>query len=299
MSRLLFGRGAKGALVTELQTGLLHRGFDPQGADGVFGNDTVNAVREFQKAAGAPITGSVSDDEWQTVTGRAVPSVESRCLQLTSAFEGHGFTLVQGNWDGAWLTWGIIGFTLKHGEIQRIIRAIQQRAPQRIDQAFGSDAAQLLQVIDDTGQAQEAFANSISQGARVVEPWHSAFQRFGSFPEVQAEQSARAHDAYFVPAQETATELNLTTERGIALCFDVQVQNGGVRQNVKDALAAMATAPELDRLEALASGVANNATPQFRADVLSRKMAIAQGEGTVHGAGVLLVNWGIALVPAS
>ena len=36
--------------------------------------------------------------------------------------EGHGFTMVAGDFDGAGLTWGIIGFTLKHGEIQRIVQ---------------------------------------------------------------------------------------------------------------------------------------------------------------------------------
>ena len=116
---------------------------------------------------------------------------------------------------------------------------------------------------------------------------------------MQAEQSARAHTGYFVPAQATAQHLNLITERGIALCFDAQVQNGGVKQPIQDALVAMAAAPELERLEAIASGVANAAKPEFRADVLSRKMTIARGEGVVHGRNVVLANWGIALVPAA
>ena len=296
MSRLLFGRGAKGALVAELQSGLQRRGFDPQGLDGVFGRDTVDAVESFQRDAGAPVTGSVSDDEWVTLTGRGVPEIESRCLQLTSSFEGHGYTLIQGNWDGAWLTWGIIGFTLKHGEIQNIVHAIDQQTPEIIDSAFGSDAAELLRMMDAPPDEQEAWANSISQGARVVEPWRSSFERFGNVPEVQAEQNARAHTAYFVPAETTAKRLNLITERGIALCFDAAVQNGGVRQTTQDALVAMAAQPEVERLATLATAIANDAKPQFRADVLSRKMTIAQGSGTVHGRNVLLANWGIALV---
>ena len=298
MSRLLFGRGAKGSLIAELQSGLLRRGFDPQTIDGVFGRNTVRAVEAFQRDVGAPVTGSVSDDEWVRLTDRGVPSIEARALQVTAAFEGHGFTLVQGNWDDAWLTWGIIGFTLKHGEIQRIVGSVQNRAPQRIDDAFGTDAAELLRIINARPHEQEAWANSISRGARVIEPWRSAFARFGSFPEVQEAQYARAHDAYFVPAAATARRLQLVTERGVALCFDAHVQNGGVKQAVEDALAAMAAAPELERLEALATGVANTARPEFRQDVLARKMTLARGEGIVHGRSVFLANWGIALLPA-
>lgn len=40
-----------------------------------------------------------------------IPAALDRSLQVTAAFEGHGFGMLQGNWDGAWLTWGIIGFT--------------------------------------------------------------------------------------------------------------------------------------------------------------------------------------------
>lgn len=297
MSRLLFARGAKGGLVAELQSGLLRRGFDPLGLDGVFGRDTVRAVERFQQDAGTPVTGSVSDHEWMTLTGRDVPGIEERCLQLTSSFEGHGYTLIQGNWDGAWLTWGIIGFTLKHGEIQEIVRAIQQRAPAIIDSAFGTDAAELLRRMDSPPEDQEAWANTISRGARVVEPWRSGFERFGSFPEVQAVQNARAHAAYFLPARATAERLDLITERGMALCFDAQVQNGGVRQSIQNALLAMSAVPEQERLQTMATAIATNARPEFRADVLSRKMTIAQGQGTVHGRTILLVNWGVALLP--
>jgi peptidoglycan hydrolase-like protein with peptidoglycan-binding domain len=298
MSRLLFGRGAKGSLVAELQQGLQHRGFDPRGIDGIYGRDTVAAVEEFQRNAGTPITGSVSDDEWVTLTDRDVPDIEARSLQVTAAFEGHGYTLIQGNWDGAWLTWGIIGFTLKHGEIQNIVRAIDARVPACVDDGFGSDAPELLRMMDAPADEQEAWANRISQGARVVEPWRTSFERFGSFPEVQAEQNARAHTAYYVPARATAERLNLVTERGIALCFDAQVQNGGVRQSLQNTILGMSDTPELQRLETMATAIADNALPQFSDDVLSRKMTIARGVGTVHGAQLVLANWGIDLVTA-
>jgi hypothetical protein len=177
------------------------------------------------------------------------------------------------------------------------VHAVEAREPACVDDGFGSDAPELLRMMDAPPDEQEAWANRISQGARVVEPWRSSFERFGSFPEVQAEQNARAHEAYFVPARDTAAELNLLTERGLALCFDAQVQNGGVKQSIQDTLRNMSNVPELQRLETMATAVADQALPQFRFDVLSRKMTIARGVGTVHGSPIVLANWGIALLP--
>src|SRR5262245_43674242 len=114
MSRLLFGRGASGPLITDLQSALKQRGFDPKSVDGRFGTDTAAAVMAFQRAFALQQTGEVSDDGWTAMTNTPVPDVASRCLQLTSTLEGHGYTLAEGNWDGAWVTWGIVGFTLKH-----------------------------------------------------------------------------------------------------------------------------------------------------------------------------------------
>ena len=66
---------------------------------------------------------------WTKLLGAQVPTTQARSLQLTAAFEGHGFTLAQGNRDGAGITWGIIGFTLKHGELSKIILKIFAEMP--------------------------------------------------------------------------------------------------------------------------------------------------------------------------
>ena len=61
---------------------------------------------------------------WTKLLWTQVPTTQERSLQLTAAFEGHGFTLAEGNWDDAGITWGIIGFTLLHGELSKIILRI-------------------------------------------------------------------------------------------------------------------------------------------------------------------------------
>jgi hypothetical protein len=47
----------------------------------------------------------------------------------------------------------------------------------------------------------------------------------------------------------------------------------------------------------IANVVANGSLPQFRQDVLSRKLTIATGAGAVHGGTFVLRNWGLADVP--
>jgi peptidoglycan hydrolase-like protein with peptidoglycan-binding domain len=299
MSRTLFDVGAQGQLIIDLQTALAGRGFDPKAADGIYGRDTAAAVSAFQTSIMEPPTGAVTDDDWTAVTGAPAPDVEKRALQLTSTFEGHGYGLAQGNWDGAWLTWGIIGFTLKHGEVQSIVSNVDRDAPSCVDRAFGADAARLRQIMQATPDEQEAWANSLTVGSRLAEPWRTYFQRFGAMPEVQAEQRTRVHHDYFMPSLQTAAALGLASELGIALCFDIHVQNGGVSSGTRMAIAhATAGAPEATVREAVANAVADASKPQFREDVRARKLAIARGQGVVHGRRVVLENWGLIDVAA-
>jgi peptidoglycan hydrolase-like protein with peptidoglycan-binding domain len=294
MSRLLFGRGACGPLIIDLQRALEQKGFDPRGSDGRFGHDTASAVMAFQTAAARTPTGEVSDDDWIAVTGTPAPDIEARCLQLTSTFEGHGYTLAEGNWDGAWLTWGIVGFTLAHGEVQAIIRKAGQVAPHCVQDAFGANAQTLLDIIDASAEEQEAWAQSITAGVGLQEPWRAGFAAFGGFREVQALQRARAHEDYFVPAVQTAAALGLVSELGLALCFDIHVQNGGVGKSIRQFLAnRVPGVAESAVRESLANAVANHARPEFREDVRARKLAIARGSGLVHGSAVVLRRWGL------
>ncbi len=97
-------------------------------------------------------------------------------------------------------------------------------------------------------------------------------------------------------AERDAQKLGFETERALALCFDVAVQNGGVRTRVEKASGVLEShidaywkrlptgeLKEWQRLKALAQGVADCSIARWRADVLSRKLTIAVGRGTVHG----------------
>lgn len=53
--------------VQEAQILLLNAGNDvgPDGADGYFGDNTLKAVKEFQKKSGLPVTGKIDEKTWQ------------------------------------------------------------------------------------------------------------------------------------------------------------------------------------------------------------------------------------------
>jgi hypothetical protein len=300
VSRVYFAKGARGDLIRKLQQRLTARGFDTQGIDGVYGNDTQAAVEAFQQAHGLALPGGVDDVTWERLMGAAIPGLRDRSLQLTATFEGHGFTLAQGNFDGAGITWGIIGFTLKHGELGKIILDVFNRRPELVKEAFGNKTGELLAMMKASLKKQLAWANSISLGAskaRLAEPWRSAFQRFGEMEEVQRVQLALADRDYFQPALATAGQFDLATELGLALAFDIHVQNGGIKPSARAQIERERQehpiASERDLRVIIANAVADKSSAPFREDVRSRKLTIAAGAGKVHGSTFLLRNWGL------
>jgi len=302
--RLYFAQGVRGELVRELQTCLKQHGVYQDDVDGDYGGQTAKAVQAFRKSARLPPAELVDGSTWTLLTKRPVPSIRDRALQVTAAFEGHGFTLAQGNFDGAGVTWGVIGFTLKGGQLAKIVLEVNAKRPELVHQAFGDKAGELLQMMRAPWARQLAWASGLSLGAgqaRLAEPWRKAFWRFGELPQVQAAQLERV-DGYFNPARRAALALGLTSELGIALCFDIHVQNGGIgqkaMQEIKAQRAAHGIHDERDLRIVVAHAVANSARPQYRADVLSRKLTLATGAGVVHGATYVIRNWGLAELPA-
>jgi hypothetical protein len=306
MNRTYFSKGCRGSVVVRLQRALEAQNFAPPAlvkfTDGDFGGKTEAALRTAQKAKGLPETGKVDEPTWTAVTQTAIPTVFERALQLTADFEGHGFELAQGNFDGAGITWGIIGFTLKHGELKRVLDEVETRSPGKVDAAFGDLAPVWHQVMGKPLAAQIAWADSLSLGANkaaLAPAWRQAFARLGALAVTQSVQVDFAFRDYFQPAILSAQRLGLATERGIALCFDTHVQSGGVKQAVFDAAKNFpANATEGDRLALISKVIADGVNPTYHDDVLSRRMCIATGAGKVHGAQYDVSSWGVGMFPA-
>ena len=310
MARILFQRApegfrtVRGGLIKDLQRKLAAAGASPGLLDGIYGGDTEQAIRHWEAGRGFPQTGKVSDAAWTALLGEP-PAIFDRCLQLTAAFEGHGYELVAGNFDGAWITWGIIGFTLKHGDLGPMLKKIRADHPVAFRDAFGALEGELMQVLDASDTRKRDWANSISIGQsrrRVREDWSSAFRRLGAQPEVQAVQRQFAR-GYWDIALRDAERFGLRSEMGLALAFDVAVQNGGAdpgdRARIAQKLQANPPQTEQDLRIIVANGIAEGSKPQWIQDVRRRKMAIATGSGTVHGARYAVKTWGLDEFPAA
>jgi hypothetical protein len=304
MTRILFQRApegfrtVRGGLIKDLQIKLAAAGSSPGMLDGIYGGDTEQAIRAWEAGQGRPPAGKVTDDAWRGLFG-ALPPIFDRCLQLTAAFEGHGYELVAGNFDDAWITWGIIGFTLKHGELGRMLTQIRTSHPALFSDAFGGLEAELVSVLGGSDARKREWANSISIGQnrrRVRDDWSAAFRRLGSRPQVQEIQRSFAR-GYWDIALRDAKRFGLKTEMGLALAFDVAVQNGGADTgDVARIRAKLQNNPpqtEQDLRIIVANGIAAGSKPQWITDVRRRKLAIATGSGTVHGAAYAVKTWGL------
>lgn len=295
------GLGCFGDLVSTLQIALQQGGLYTGTVDGDFGGGTERAVRSLQASLGKSQTGCADPATWQHATGQEWPSLFERCLQVTARLEGQGYQMVTGDFDGAGLTWGIIGFTLKHGEIQALIREAMLRDPDLVRSAFGTAADDLLQrLIENDWKKLKDWADSISIGANrasVVQPWRDGFRALGQAPLMKQLQRDRARRQYFEPALATAHDLRLDGDLGAALAFDVQVQNGGVkkadRKTFEARMARISSPSPLTQRTLLADLVAASASARWRADVAARKRAIATGLGEVHGMRLDLSAWGM------
>src|SRR5215831_11248865 len=132
MARKLFGIGTHGGIVGDMQRELVSAGCGLARIDEVYGQETASAVKQLQLNHGLSQTGEVDDTTWGQLMSCPVPSLFERSLELTAAFEGHSYGLAMGDFDGAWLTWGIIGFTMKFGRVQEIVLKCNDDHPELI-----------------------------------------------------------------------------------------------------------------------------------------------------------------------
>lgn len=292
-------RKVRGAEILRIQWALKNAGLDPGMTDEVYGHGTTVALQMFQQSQGLDVTGAVTEETYLLLTGRPIPSLPARCLQVTSDIEGHGFRKASGNWDHAGLTWGIIGFTVKSGEVPKILERIMKAHPAVFHKAFGQKADEMRRVLEQTREEQLRWADGISVGNRhrLHEAWEKAFSDLGAFEEVQAVQMERV-GKYWDRAVKDAARFGLRSELGRALCFDIAVQNGGIdhkneERRICDWMADHPAAPESELRPAIADIVAENSRPQFIEDVRARKRLFATGQGQVHGARYALQDWGL------
>lgn len=229
------------------------------------------------------------------------PDLEPKLLRLTAAFEGGG---VVGNFDGAVLSWGLLQWNLAQNTLPGVLLDILRLDGAGFRAAMGEPFTQAL----TQGRLTDFVRASVLDAAdnRRVRPDYRA--RFAALERLEATAQAFALHSrpYLARAERDALKLGFETERGLALCFDIAVQNGGVRPRSERSGRVLAShldayweqlpngaLEEWQRLKALAHAVANCAKSEWRNDVLSRKLTIAVGRGRVHGKEYVLTDYGV------
>jgi hypothetical protein len=311
MGRIFFQRApsgfrtVRGELIKRIQETLKAGGFYNDTTDGIYGNNSELAIQKFQQERQLPPTGKVDDQTWQSLMSSPAPDLKQRCLQVTADFEGTGFTKAVGNFDGAGITWGIIGFTLSNGELGALLKEIETAQHDVFVSAFGQQRhGKILEVIDQPKAKQMAFANSISVGSKkmkILDEWDQSFIKLGSDPAVQEIQLQRTKK-YFDIAERDVGRFNVKNELGLALCFDTAVQNGGIDQTeatrIRKKVEQTPPATQQDLRLIITNVVAENSNPEFIEDVRKRKLSFATGKGTVHGSKYDVKTWGLDEFPA-
>ena len=292
-------RAPRGGHVIDLQKAISQGSPVPVSVDGVFGQQSETALAAWQARNGLTPSGMVDELSWNTATAQSLPSYFRRCLAITAAFEGHGYTFAAGNWDNAYLTWGVVGFTLKGGNLGKVIKTIHERHPQLLRDTIGdAKTDELLEIIDASATRKRDWGNSISlppSKYRIRGDWEDAFRLIGERREVRVIQDEIARSVYWRQAVKDLRRYGKPTEADAALFFDTAVQNGSVNaekaEKIEAALAANPGVDGRDRLMLIARAIAAGSNPDFHDDVLSRRATIASGQGTVHGSAYKIEDW--------
>ena len=302
MKKCTNGARVESYLVEILQAQLTKQGFSLGRIDAEYGGRTEQAVAAWQQAHGRETTGATTAEDWEGITGLMAPSLFDRLLHLVAQYEGTGMTGAVGNFDGAYLTFGLIGFTLKH-DLPNLLQDIEQEIPDKAREAFSAARwEQLLQVAGSSMSVRGAFGDSVSLGRRkykLAASWAKSFERLGSLREVQKLQIKRAFDKYMLRiALPNAKELDARDSLDMAVLYDTAIQNGGLSERKRVAIHRhLATSPNatgLARRKLWAHGIADGSSKRYHDDVLRRKMTMATGRGTVHGTKLDLACWGLS-----
>lgn len=226
-----------------------------------------------------------------------------KAFSVTYAFEGAGYARAVGSFDGMGISFGWLQWNLGKNTLQPLLKHMHQANPKKFEEACGgaSNANKLLAVCNGSIKDAVAWGDSISVKTdpnnrktwrNIVEPWKTVFQRLGSDPLFKNIQDRAAYRDYFENrALKIVEAFGLKSERGLALAFDIAVQNGSVKASAKarieEEVAKLGgSVREEDLLIIIAEQVALQSDPQWQDNVRRRKMAIATGQGKGNGVDV-------------
>jgi hypothetical protein len=304
----VYKNGSSGNDVALIQTALKKAGLYEGEPDGVFGNLTEAAVKDFQSKSGLAADGITGPATWAILFPPDIKEdISLRCLALTGSFETGQlapdcFATVTGNFDGQGMSFGALQWNFGQGTLQPLFQEMFDKHPDISFKIFGDDLESLQNAIK--GGKDSAIAFAVSSQKTNWKHWMQMFRLLGLTSEFQAIETKGAA-AYQDKAVRLCKDYGLRTARGIALMFDIAVQNGGISDKVRGRISddtvklGQGLSPEdieVAKMKIIANRRAEAANPRFIEDVRRRKLCIAEGKGVVHGIAYdLAVQFGLDL----
>jgi peptidoglycan hydrolase-like protein with peptidoglycan-binding domain len=145
MAEPVLKKGSTDPAVKDLQEALKTLGFDPGPADGIFGEQTENAVKQFQQARGIPVDGVVGRVTWINIDeadqSHPVLTLGSTGLpvrRLQSRMSAVGFDM--GGVDGRF-----------GPKTDAAVRKLQQDFNLTVDGIVGQQTWQVVDALEDEG----------------------------------------------------------------------------------------------------------------------------------------------------
>jgi hypothetical protein len=195
-----------------------------------------------------------------------------RFVWLTSLFETGGvFQTLNLNTDQCGVSFGILQWSQKAGQLHRFLQACASREPAEWARIMGSDSildhtAKPNGGLDDRGHAVDpAFELT-------VDPWKRKLQALGASLPIQRVQLDLASETYRAELAREATYAgNTTSERGFAFLLDLANQFGGGRVEEHYKLAAQPGVAEGEILKTMENAFTSIARIQFQPQVRARR----------------------------
>jgi len=297
--------GSQGQEVMEIQRQLKSLGLYQGPIDGDYGGGTYASVKAFQQRQGMEANGKIGPEAWKALTRTEMPTpsiwaepLDYKCLALTGTIEtGKGapdcFGAVSGDFDGQGVSYGVCQWNFGQDTLQPLLRKMFERHPDLSRAVFQENLAVLQEALQKPHGEQMDFVRRtlLNAAGQVIQPWKGMFLSLGrtrEFQDIEKEAAAGIYQA----GLELCRTLGLWSERAAALLFDIKVQNGSIKAKTLELiLAEFKTLPaqltpdeaEVAKMRIVANRRAEDSNPRWVEDVRTRKLAIAEGSGTVHG----------------
>jgi Putative peptidoglycan binding domain len=291
--------GMSGAYVKPVQEFLAGLALYRGPIDSSYGGGTVAAVKSYQKQHGLQPSGMVDGPTWALMfPGHPAPvsdlltrPLSDRCLALTGSFETstyppESFCGLSGDFDQMGISFGACQWNIGQGTLQPLLQRMFEQHADVAQSIFHEHSATLKALADVSLAEQLAFARSIQYKGQVNEPWRGMLASLGRTPEFQSIQIG-VTSGIFDRAIKLCRQYGLKSERAAALMFDIVTQNGSIGSVVDQGIRGEFTKlpptgeNEVAKMAVIANRIADG--KKYADDIRTRKLAIAQGTGTVHG----------------